>query len=142
MAYLMLAKVTWIKAAVIGAAPTDQFKQAYEREGWREHQIKIWGKSKSELKKRSPIKWVDQITKKAPILIMHGSADWRVEANHSINMSAELYKLKIPHRLILFEGADHAISEFKREYTTQTINWFDRFLKKSESLPNMEFHGA
>lgn len=58
-----------------------------------------------------------------------------------MEMSLELYKNKVPHRLIMYEGADHGISEFYEDYKKQTIEWFDRFLKKKERLPNLKPHG-
>lgn len=141
MAYMMLHKVKWIKAAVIAAAPVDQMRQAKERPNWREHQISLWGTSREELKRRSPLRWVDKLPKKVPILIMHGSADWRVNPLHGIDMSKALYENLIPHRFILFEGADHGITEYKAEYFKQTLDWFDRFLKDKEPLPNVKPHG-
>lgn len=141
MSYMILKEVKWIRAAVIAAAPADQVRQAKERTKWREHQISLWGKSKRELICRSPLRWVNNLPKKVPILIMHGSADWRVSPLDSIEMSREMYKYNIPHRFILFEGADHAISEYKAEYYKQSLDWFDRFLKNKEPLPDLKLHG-
>jgi len=41
----------------------------------------------------------------------------------------------------MFEGTDHGFSEHRREMISQSISWFDRFLKQDEPLPNMEYHG-
>jgi len=41
----------------------------------------------------------------------------------------------------MFEGGDHGISEFNNEVDEQVMNWFERYLKKEEPLPNMEYHG-
>lgn len=141
MVFMLLRQVSWIKCAVVGSAPLDQIAQAKERKGWRDHQIKMWGTSKEESLKRSPIFWVHEISKKTPILLMHGSADWRVSVTHSQRMSSKLFETHIPHRFVLFEGADHGITEYKDEYLKQTLNWFDRFLKKNEPLPNLKLHG-
>jgi len=142
MAYMLLRQGKRIKAAVIGGAPTDQVRQGEERRGWRAHQIKHWGTSQQETIKRSPLRWVDELPKKTPILLMHGSADWRVNPLDSIEMSRLLYEKKIPHRFILFEGADHVMAEYREEYVRQTMEWFERFLKHDEKLPNLEPHGA
>jgi len=142
MVYMLLRKFKWAKAAVIGGAGVDQFTAAEEREGWREHQISLWGKSQKELLERSPIKWANELPKNVPMLIVHGSSDWRVPADNSILMSKELYDNKIPHKLIIFEGADHGISEFMREYREETISWLNKYLKKDRKLPNMKFHGV
>lgn len=134
MAYMLLREVKWIKAAVIAAAPTDQIRQGKERPKWREHQISLWGKGREELTRRSPLKWVDKLSKKVPILLMHGSADWRVSPVDSLEMSQLMLKNSIPHRFILFEGADHGITEFKTEYLKQSLDWFNRFLKKQRGI--------
>jgi len=141
MAYMLLREVKWLKAAVIAAAPADQIRQGKERPKWREHQISLWGKSKEELIRRSPLRWVSDLPKKVPVLLMHGSADWRVSPLDSIEMSLEMYKSTLPHRFILFEGADHGITEYKTEYFKQTLGWFNRFLKNGEPLPNLKPHG-
>ncbi len=141
MAYMLLREVKWIKAAVIGGAPSDEFRAGKERKGWRKHQVSLYGATRKELLKRSPIKWAAELPKNAPILLVHGSADWRVLADHSILMSAQLYKYHIPHRLIIFEGADHRIAEYREEYFEQSLQWFERFLKKDRKLPNLRLHG-
>jgi dipeptidyl aminopeptidase/acylaminoacyl peptidase len=141
MVYMLLRKFRWAKTAIIGGAPTDEFRAGKEREGWREHQISLYGKSQKELLERSPIKWVNELPKNVPILIVHGSSDWRVTADNSILMSKELYDNKIPHKLVIFEGADHGISEFMREYREESISWLKKYLGKDRKLPNMKFHG-
>lgn len=141
MIYMMLRQVSWVKAAMIAATPTDQIRQGKERPGWRAHQIKRWGRSRAESIKRSPLRWAEELPKKTPLLIMQGASDCRVDPRDSIEMGHALYMHKIPYRFILFEGADHGITEYRSEYVRQTIEWFDRFLKEKEPLPNMEMHG-
>lgn len=141
MGYMLLRQVKWVKAAVIASAPADQLRQGKERKNWREHQISLWGKSRAESLRRSPLRWVADLPKKVPILLMHGSADWRVTALDSIEMSREMYFHSIPHRFILFEGADHGITEYRSEYFKQSISWFNRFLKDNEKLPDLKPHG-
>ena len=141
MTYMCLANVKWIKASVVGAAPSDEVSATKFRKGWEQHQKKMYGGSIAEKKKRSAIYWVDKFSKKTPLLVMHGTADWRVKPENSMQMAQELYKNKIPFRLILFEGADHGLTEFREEYKRQVFDWFDRFLKKGERLPNLKPHG-
>lgn len=141
MTYMLLRDVSWIKAAMIAGAPTDQVDRTGDRPGWREHQKEMWGGSKVENIRRSPMRWIDSLPKKVPLLIMHGSADWRVLVRHSLVMVTALATRQIPHRFILFEGADHGITEYRAEYHRQTLDWFNRFLKQHEPLPNMKPHG-
>lgn len=132
MTYLALTHVRWIKAAVIISGPTDEVTAPKFREGWREHQISLYGKSKAEQIKRSPLYWPEKITKNTPILIMHGTADWHVQAHDAIRMAEKLYEQKVPFRLTIYEGTDHGMTEVKGEVFRQTVDWFDRFLKKGE----------
>lgn len=141
MVYMLLRKVRWINAAVIIGGPTNQLRQAKERDGWREHQINLWGKSKKESVSRSPLLWVNKIFRKTPLLVMHGSADWRVNPLDSVEICAAFIKEKIPHKFILYEGADHSISEFKKESFSEILNWFDRYVKNDARLPNLSPHG-
>lgn len=141
MTYLSLARVKWIKAAVAIAAPSDQVLAPKFRKGWKEHTVKMYGGSLKEDKKRSPVYWAEKFCKKTPLLIMHGSADWRVNPMDSIRLAEKLYENKVPYRLIIFEGADHAISEYLEARNKYTFEWFDRFLKKKEKLPLLKPHG-
>ncbi len=141
MTYMLMREVTWVKTAVIASAPTDQISRAKKRAEFRAHQIRMWGKSRKESIRRSPIQWVDALSKKVPLLIMHGSADIRVDASQSINIVYALNERRIPVRFILFEGADHNLSEFRDEHFVQTLNWCNRFLKQNVPLPNMKLHG-
>jgi len=93
------------------------------------------------LKERSAVFWADKISKSTPILILHGTADWRVIPQMSLKLAGEFLKVKQPFRLIMFEGGDHALSEFGKEVFYYTKVWFKRFLKNNEPLPNLTPHG-
>lgn len=141
MTYRALSLVKWIKAAVVYAAPADEVNSPKFRKGWREHQVSLYGKSKQEQIKRSALYWPEKIYNKTPLLIMHGSADCRVNAKDSIRMAEKLYEQKVPFRFVVYEGADHGLTEFKDESNKQIYSWFERFLKNNEKLPNLNFHG-
>lgn len=141
MTYRALSLVKWIKSAVIIAGPTDEISAPKFRKGWREHQISLYEKSKKEQIKRSAIHWPEKIYEKTPILIMHGTSDWRVNVQDSIIMAGKLQEQKVPYRLVIYEGADHVLTEFKKEADKQVYEWFNRFLKNKEKLPNLNLHG-
>lgn len=142
MTYLSLARVKWIRAAVAVAAPSDEVDAPSFRKGWREHQINMYGGKKTEQVKRSAVYWADKFPKKTPILIMHGTADWRVNPRDSIRLAEKLLKYKKPFRLVMFEGGDHSLTEHEKEYKQLSLEWFERFLKKNESTPDTKSHGA
>ena len=95
----------------------------------------------AELDKRSAVKWADRFSKNVPILIMHGNADWRVSSKQSLKLALELDQYRIPYRLMIFEGADHGLSEFRKDFYQHLIDWYDRYLKNDSPLPNMTYHG-
>lgn len=146
MTYIALTKTNKIKAAVVGGAMSDFFSSIADRPemetkvaaelipGYADHK-------EVELEKRSAVKWADKFSKNVPILMLHGNSDWRVKPEQSLNLSLEFEKHRIPYRLIIFEGSDHSITEHMDEVNEQIIQWFDRYLKNDEPLPNMEYHG-
>lgn len=141
MTYLTLAKVDWIKAAVIVAGVADLVQHKDFRPEIDNRYTSMFGDSIEERKKRSVLYWVDTLPKNVPLLIMHGTADWRVNPLDSIRMAEELLKNKIPYRLVMFEGANHALTEYKAEANEMVFQWFDRFVKNNEPLPNILPHG-
>lgn len=146
MTYIALTQTEKIKAAVVGGAVSDNFQTIADRpemeKGVLAELIPDYDKNKqAELEKRSAVKWVDRFPKDVPILMLHGNADWRVKPEQSLNMALQFEKYRIPYRLVMFEGGDHGISEFKNEVNDLVLHWFDRYLKNDEALPNMKYHG-
>ena len=106
--------------------------------------IMLWGSpgiGKSQAMGQVVEKLGKKFSKKTPLLIMHGLADWRVNPTDSFRLAQKLYEKKIPYRLIMFEGADHAISEYLETRNKYTFEWLDRFLKQNEPLPILKPHG-
>ena len=87
------------------------------------------------------IEWVDKLPTNVSLLMLHGNADWRVKCEQSLKLAIEFEKYRIPYRLVIFEGSDHGINENKNEVNKMVLNWFDRFLKNNEPLPDMKYHG-
>ncbi len=146
MTYIALTKTEDIKAAVVGGAVSDNFKSIKDRpkmeSGVYSELIPNYAENKAvELEKRSAIKWVDKFPKNVPILMLHGNSDWRVKPEQSLHLALKFEENRIPYRLIMFEGGDHGISEHKKEVNKQVIEWFNKYLKNNEPLPNMEYHG-
>jgi dipeptidyl aminopeptidase/acylaminoacyl peptidase len=146
MTYLALAKSDKIKAAAVGGAVSDLEAMVQDRPDFEEHVLgelipQYKENRATELARRSALQWADQLNAKTPILILHGTSDWRVKPEQSLKMAMELNRLRRPYRLIMFEGGDHGISEHRDERTAQVLSWFNRYLKNDEKLPDMEFHG-
>jgi len=142
MTYLSISRVDWIRAAVVLSGLADLPSQLVYRPEMLQKFKDMFDGAESDLIKRSALYFGDKFKKNVPLLMMHGSADWRVSPLDSIMLSAKLYKEKVPHRLVLFEGGDHALTEFKEESVNMSIAWFNRFVRDLEPLPDLEPHGA
>lgn len=145
MTYLALTKTTRIKAAAVLGAPSDQHASIKDRPSLENSYLELvkdYEQNKTaELDKRSAVKWADKFPKSTPLLIMHGNADWRVKSDQSLRLAIELDKHRVPYRLLIFEGADHGLSEFRKEFYDTLIGWFDKYLKDPVPKPNMAYHG-
>lgn len=144
MTYLALAKTNKLKAVVVGGAPSNLItldRTEIEQNVFAALIPNYAENNEAELKKRSAIFWVEKFPKNVPILMLHGSSDWRVEASQSLKLALEFEKHSIPYRLKIFEGADHTISQFRDEADEDVMRWFERFVKNGETLPNTSLNG-
>lgn len=146
MTYLALKQSCEFKAAAVTAGVADAFTNIASRPDmetgvYAELIPNYWDNKETELKARSAIYWADAMCKTTPLLIMHGSADWRVLPEESMALVQELYKYKHPTRFILYEGADHGIREFRTDKFDAVKRHFDYYVRDLKPLPNMEPHG-
>jgi dipeptidyl aminopeptidase/acylaminoacyl peptidase len=146
MTYLALTKTNRIKAAAVGGAVSDCFENIKDRPEMETNVmaelIPDYEENKeAELTKRSAVRWPEKFPKDVPLLIMHGNADWRVKVDQSLRLAIELDKERVPFRLIIFEGGNHGLNEYREEVDTQAIQWFQKYLRDGKALPNMEYHG-
>jgi len=95
----------------------------------------------STLIARSPALWVERLSKTTPILIMHGTSDWRVSPESALAFASALQAAKHPYRLVMFEGADHSLTGFHTDRNRLTREWLERYLAPDAQLPEMEPHG-
>jgi dipeptidyl aminopeptidase/acylaminoacyl peptidase len=85
--------------------------------------------------------WADKLSHTTPILVLHGTADWRVGPHDALAMARALLEAKIPYRLVMFEGGSHGNEEFLDEQEQMEISWFNRYLRDGAPLPNLTPHG-
>jgi dipeptidyl aminopeptidase/acylaminoacyl peptidase len=142
MTYLASSKVDWIKAAVIKAGAANHQRQFFLRpEMYTTCKEMFDVDDVHELEKRSPMFLASQINKTTGFLILHGTSDWRVSVLDSLDMACKLYENRVPYRLQIYPGADHALSEVFQESMASTVDWFNRYVKNLEPLPSLELHG-
>ena len=138
--FRLLAETDWAKAAVVISGTVDLFDDAFRPE-MTEHYATMFGGSQEEREKRSVLYWPEKLPKSVPILLMYGTSDWRVDPRSALHFSEKLLDLKIPHRLVMFEGSDHMLSERWQESRAMGVAWLDRFVRNDEALPDMKKHG-
>lgn len=147
MTYLALKSSNRFKAAVVGAGPTNLYTNITARKDSFEYYVyaqlipEYYRNKDKELRKRSAIFWADSLSKSTPLLLLHGSADWRVTSEESLEMVNKLYASKHPVKFVFYPGGDHGLREYRQEADDETKKWFDEYLKKNKALPNMEKHG-
>ena len=146
MTYLALSKTTRIKAAVIGAGMTDAFMTIHNRP---EMETSVFAEliprykenRDTALRQRSAVYWPEKINKTTPLLILHGSADWRVAPEEALRLVNLLYKVKHPLRFVLFEGGQHSLVEHTEEVRRVSKLFLDNYLRDRRPWPNLELHG-
>ncbi|MFB1479917.1 alpha/beta hydrolase family protein [Corallococcus sp. RDP092CA] len=146
MAYLTLARTERIAAAVVGAAPTDAFRMVAARP---ELETEVLAKQvpgyaanrASLLQARSPSRWAELLPAHTPLLLLQGTADWRVAPDEALTMAQHLLAARRPFRLVLFEGGDHLLNEHAAETQRLVGDWLDRYVRDRAPFPPLEPHG-
>ena len=146
MTYLALKKTDRIDAAIIGAGPSE-WNRALKKRPEMETRVLAecvpdWPTNReAALKARSAVEWAGKLPDDVPILLVHGTADWRVDPRDSLEMSSALLEAKHPFRLIMFEGADHSMTEFRDEYRSAVRQWLDDYVRDLKRVPDLNPHG-
>ena len=146
MTYLALKQTDRIRAAVVGAGMADAFNNVARRPDMEAHVfaelVPNWeDERKTALAARSAVRWAGRLHKETPILLLHGSADWRVHPTEALDMARALYEARHPFRFAFFEGGDHGLSEFRDEVDEMIGEWFDRYLRDRQAWPSLKPHG-
>jgi dienelactone hydrolase len=146
MTYLALTGTDRMKAAAVVAGIGDSrsgIKKRPDMETYVYAELipDYWNVKDEALLARSPVAWPERLCATTPLLLLHGTADWRVDPAETMNLAQGLNKLRRPFRLIMYEGADHGLSEYRAEAYGQIQSWLDRYVRDLEALPDLEPHG-
>jgi len=147
MTYLALMQTDRIKAAAVGGALADLDLMDKSRGGEMGQYVfseLIPGYTHnrdSVLRLRSVVYHADKLSKTTPLLLLHGTADWRVVPEESLQMALALQKAHVPYRLVMFEGGDHALSEHREEVYAMIKAWLQKYVVEGAPLPNLQPHG-
>jgi dipeptidyl aminopeptidase/acylaminoacyl peptidase len=80
------------------------------------------------LRERSAVYFADQIN--VPVLILHGSADWRANAgNQALALAHQLQTLGKTYELHLYAGDDHQLNLNLLAREREIVNWFNKYRK-------------
>jgi dipeptidyl aminopeptidase/acylaminoacyl peptidase len=146
MTYLALARTDRIAAAVVGFGISDAFETVASRP---DMETNVFAElvpdfrqdRAAALEARSAVRWVEKLNKNTPILLLHGTADWRVSPMQALQMATALYQHNHPFRFVLLEGAAHGLREFRPEVNRLTKDWLDRYVRDRQPWPSLEPHG-
>ncbi|HEX2605998.1 MAG TPA: prolyl oligopeptidase family serine peptidase [Flavisolibacter sp.] len=146
MTYRALTLTNKIKAAVVGSGMANAYTNIRKRPEMDtfvfSQLLPDYAHNRDRgLKERSAVYWADQINKATPLLILQGSADWRVSPDEALEMVQKLYEVKHPLRFILFEGGQHSLVEHRAEVDRQVKDFLDRYVRDRRKWPDMEPHG-
>ena len=79
------------------------------------------------------INWVNKLPKN-PILLLHGTGDWKCNAENSLQLSIELLKYKIPYKLVIYPGGDHGLFSYSEQRDEEIINHLNNFLFQNKKI--------
>jgi len=125
--YIVLSKDERIDAAVAGAGESDLILGYDERNDLKGMMtIRIGSLPEAnpdEYIKRSAIYWSEKIN--TPLLIVHGTEDWRVLVHHSEDLYEAMIKLDKDVELRIFEGMDHG--EPYWSFLGEYLQWLKKY---------------
>lgn len=134
MTYLALARTRRVSAAIIGSGLADLFENAKRRPEVEQsifaELIPNYPRDRAAaLTARSVVCWPERLPKETPLLLLHGSADWRVPATEALTLAAKLCENRHPIRLVVFEEGDHDLSAHRAEVERLVRDWLARYVR-------------
>lgn len=116
-----------ITSAVIVAGPSDLHTVVARRQDMRAllHKLvpNVERNQTKALDERSAIKWIDELNPNVPILLVHGSADVRVDVSHSLKAAQHLKDNNHSHKLVVYENGDHSLTFYRNEVESEINKW-------------------
>ncbi len=140
MTYQALAKTDRLSAAIVGAGPTDLVELIKDRPEMETHVlaqlVPDYADRRSEaLRSRSVVRWAEQMNRRTPLLILHGSADMRVNPRQPLRLMPMLWERNHPVRFVCFEGGDHSLRAHRSEVNRLVQNWLARYVRDGDGVP-------
>ena len=129
MTYVLLKRGLKARAAVAIAAVSDLRGWNKARGEMRERVYKRFipnfeANEEALLEERSALCWSKKIS--APLLLLHGTKDDRVPHSQSEQLSELLAAHDKPHKLVLYEGGNHALTRHWDAVMKEMIGWLKK----------------
>jgi dipeptidyl aminopeptidase/acylaminoacyl peptidase len=80
------------------------------------------------ISRRSALRWPERLG--IPLLLMHGSADRDVPPSQTLQLAAQLAKMKKEFGVIVFPGGTHILQQRRVERDRQAVEFFRRHMIK------------
>jgi dipeptidyl aminopeptidase/acylaminoacyl peptidase len=129
MTYLVLKKKIPFKAAFVIAGSSDLFilkKQRPEMNTLFQELIPDYDSNqKNLLQDRSARYWANKF--ETPLLIVHGTSDWRAPFEDANRMDAILTKLKKPHQFVVYPNEGHDLEKSYEKMLQEIRLWFGKW---------------
>lgn len=146
MTYMALSRTNRVKAGVIVSGMSDLFENGRSRPemeaNFKEFMPDYAASREDALSRRSAIRWVNKLPAMVPLLLLHGTADWRVSPSEAFDMARALFEAKRPMRLVMYEGGSHGLPEFSDERNALIRSWLDAYVRDSRKWPDLNPHGG
>lgn len=135
MSYLAARRSDQFKTMVVQAAPTDLIKGLEDRPEMGKV-FSTWipdfeTNAEAALEARSAIYWLDELNPETSILILHGTADRRVNPRDALATASKLQELKRPYKLIMYPNGSHGLREHQRSVNKELVDWFTQHLHEN-----------
>jgi dipeptidyl aminopeptidase/acylaminoacyl peptidase len=80
------------------------------------------------LRERSAVDWPERIN--APLLILHGTADWRTNPkDQALALAEKLQRLGKTYELVMYAGDSHGLPFHWRDRDRRIVEWFKRYMR-------------
>ncbi|WP_164078331.1 alpha/beta hydrolase family protein [Alteromonas facilis] len=86
------------------------------------------GNKDEALSARSVIDWIDELPAQAPILLVHGSADKRVNVEQSRLLAKALSEQSHQHKLVIYEEGNHGLQRHRQALIKDVKEWLSLYL--------------
>jgi dipeptidyl aminopeptidase/acylaminoacyl peptidase len=131
MTYLSIKRQAQIRAAAVLSGVADLQQNVRVRPEMRQEfaeTIPAFAQHEAEsLQDRSAVRWADKID--VPVLLMHGTADWRVYAVEALRLAQELQRANKTYQLMMFANDSHGLPAHRSDVDRATIAWFKSFAR-------------